>query len=58
MSAIGTTGFEVGYGQEIVRDLGAFEIDAEFFSYKRNFSTNNTDYNAKLKFGNAGVFYD
>jgi len=54
---IGTTGFEVGYGQKLSETSG-IRIDAEFFSYKRNFSTNNTDYNAKLKFGNAGVFYD
>jgi hypothetical protein len=54
---IGTTGLEVGWGQALSERSG-IRIDAEFLSYKRNFSTNDTDYDAKLKFGNVGVFYD
>ena len=40
---IGTTGLEVGWGQALSERSG-IRIDAEFLSYKRNFSTNDTDY--------------
>ena len=53
----GTTGFEVGFAQKL-SDQSGIRVDAEFLSYKRNFSTSDVDYDTKLKFGNAGVFYD
>lgn len=54
---IATSGAELGYGLKL-SDQSALRIDAEFVNYKHSFSTSDIDYDAKLKFGNAGVFYD
>lgn len=54
---VGTTGAELGYGQKLGDDAGV-RIDADFVRVHHNFSTSDVDYEAKLKFANAGVFYD
>lgn len=53
----GTTGVEVGYGLKLGADRGV-RVDANFLNYSPSFSTSDVDYDAKLKFGNAGVYFD
>lgn len=54
---IGTTGVELGYGQKWSDDFG-IRVDGSFLRYTPSFSTSDVDYDAKLKFANAGVYVD
>jgi hypothetical protein len=54
---VATTGVELGYGLKL-DDRSGLRIDADFLRYHRSFNTSDVDYDAKLKFANAGVFYD
>lgn len=54
---VGTTGAELGYAHALSPTSGV-RVEGNFFSYGRDFNTDDIDYDAKLKFGNLGVFYD
>lgn len=53
----GTTGLEVGYGLKLNAASGV-RVDVNFLHYSPSFSTSDVDYDAKLKFGNAGMYFD
>lgn len=54
---IGTTGLEAGYGVKLADTYGV-RLDVSFLSYKQRLSTGDVDYDAKLKFANAGLYGD
>jgi len=53
----GTTGFELGLSQPLADGVG-LRIEANSLNVTRDFNTSGVDYDAKLKFGNAGVYLD
>lgn len=53
----GTTGVEMGYGLKLDATRGV-RVEANLLKYSPSFSTSDVDYDAKLKFGNAGMYFD
>ena len=54
---IGSTGFELGLSQSLGGSFGV-RLDANTLTYTRKFTTSDIDYDAKLKFLNAGAYLD
>ena len=52
-----TTGVELGVGQTFAERFG-LRLEGNSLNLTRNFSTSDVQYDAKVKFGNAGVFAD
>jgi hypothetical protein len=52
-----TTGFEIGLAQPL-GDRFAVRLEANSLSVTRNFTTSDVDYDAKVKFSNAALFFD
>lgn len=53
----GTSGFELGLSQPLADGVG-LRVEANGLNVTRDFSTSGVHYDAKLKFGNAGVYLD
>jgi hypothetical protein len=53
----GTTGFEIGLTQNFANGFAA-RIEANSLSVTRDFTTSGVDYDAKVKFSNAGLYFD
>lgn len=54
---VGTTGVELGVGSRLGGSF-AGRLEANALTYTRNFSTSEVDYDAKMKFVNAGAYLD
>jgi hypothetical protein len=53
----GTTGFELGLSQPLTAGVG-LRVEGNTLSVTRDFNTSGVDYDAKLKFRNAGLYLD
>ena len=53
----GTTGFELGVSQAFADSVGG-RIEANTLRVTRDFNTSGVDYDARLKFNNAGLYLD
>lgn len=56
-AGVGTTGVELGVGNRL-GDSVTGRLEANALTYTRNFSTSDVDYDAKMKFVNAGAYVD
>jgi hypothetical protein len=53
----GTSGFELGLSQPLADSVG-LRVEANSLNITRDFDTSGVRYDARLKFGNAGVYLD
>lgn len=56
-AGLGTTGVELGYAHKLGNSWGV-RGELNFLDYDRDFDTSDVDYDANLKFANAGLFVD